>query len=90
MACDLLTVIYTNLSKVYCQPPCNTEATCHSQCLARKAEGPSLKYPLGTQFHLVGGMLTPFRPIKSAIRPLVIAPIIAPNVNMDPNNEYYI
>ncbi|KAG9145714.1 hypothetical protein Leryth_011159 [Lithospermum erythrorhizon] len=32
--------------------------------------------------------LTPFRPMKSAIGPLVIAPIIAPKVSMEPNNEY--
>lgn len=34
--------------------------------------------------------LTPFRPIKSAIGPLVIAPIIAPKVNKEPKREYCI
>jgi len=34
--------------------------------------------------------LTPFRPIKSAIGPLVIAPTIAPKVKMEPNKEYCI
>lgn len=37
---------------------------------------------------LIKHALTPFRPTKSAIGPLVIAPIIAPNVKIDPNNEY--
>lgn len=32
--------------------------------------------------------LTPLRPMKSAMGPLVIAPAIAPKVSMEPNNEY--
>lgn len=34
--------------------------------------------------------LTPLRPRRSAIRPAVIAPSIAPIVNIDPNTEYCI
>lgn len=32
--------------------------------------------------------LTPLRPMKSAMGPLVIAPALAPKVSMEPNNEY--
>lgn len=34
-------------------------------------------------------LLTPLRPKKSAIGPLVIAPTIAPKFIIDPNIEYY-
>lgn len=34
--------------------------------------------------------LTHLRPMKSAMGPIVIAPIIAPKVSMEPNNEYCI
>lgn len=33
-------------------------------------------------------LLTPFRPNKSAMRPLVTAPIIAPTVTIEPKIEY--
>nr|GMD13008.1 hypothetical protein Iba_chr07aCG8860 [Ipomoea batatas]GMD18565.1 hypothetical protein Iba_chr07eCG0390 [Ipomoea batatas] len=32
-------------------------------------------------------LIASFRPTKSAIGPLVIAPTIAPNVSMEPNSE---
>ena len=48
----------------------------------------SNKYPNMNNLDKVSSILTPFRPMESAIHPLEMAPIIAPMDNMDPKTEY--